>query len=389
MFNKTITLFKMFGFAVRVDLSWLIILGLVVWSLAGGVFPADYKGLDWNVYLLMGLGGALGLFASIVFHELCHSLVARRYGLQIKGITLFLFGGVAEMGEEPKSAKVEFFMAVAGPISSLLLAGIFMGLGAAGREWSPLVSAVFHWIGIINLFLAGFNMIPGFPLDGGRVLRSILWQFRGNLRWATMVASRVGGVFGMALMGLGFISILTGNAIGGLWYILIGMFLRGAAKQGYQQVLIRQALEGEHVRRFMNPQPVTVPPSLTLAGMVDDYVYRYHFKMFPVVDDGRLAGCVTTRQIKEIPQEEWAFRTVADVVEGCSGENTIAADADAMKALALMQKNQASRLMVVEDGRLVGIISLKDLLKFLSLKMELEAEPRRGPRPPDDTLPVL
>lgn len=375
MFGKKYTLFKMFGFQVHIDLSWLVIVALVVWSLAGGLFPMQYPGLAWWAYLLMGLAGALGLFASIVLHELSHSLVARRFGLPIKGITLFIFGGVAEMSEEPPSAKAEFVMAIAGPLASLALALLFyLGFLASEVAGATVLAAVLGWLAVINLILAVFNMLPGFPLDGGRVLRSILWQAKKDLRKATYIASRVGAIFGLLLIGLGFVNLLMLNPIGGLWWILIGWFLRMAAKQGYRQILIRQALQGEPIRRFMNTRPITVSPSLTVQELVDDYIYKYHYKMLPVVDQGRLAGCVTTRSIKDLPRSEWRRRTVGDIISPCDGENTVSSDEDAIRTLAIMNRNQLSRLMVVEGDELVGIIALKDLLNFLARKLELEAD---------------
>ncbi|MFP3936733.1 MAG: site-2 protease family protein [Phycisphaerae bacterium] len=385
MFGKTFRLFSLFGFEVKIDLSWLIIIALVVWSLSAAVFPDQYPNLSNWAYLAMGLGGAAGLFVSIVFHELCHSLVARRYGLPMKGITLFIFGGVAEMSEEPPSAKAEFMMAIAGPLSSVLLAGVAFGASALVMfaEGPKTVAGVLGWIALINAILVAFNLIPGFPLDGGRVLRSVLWQIKGDLRWATSAASRVGATFGLVLIGLGFVTLLFGSALGGLWWIFIGMFLRAAAKQGYQQVIIREALKGEPVRRFMNDNPVYVTPSTPLERLVEDYVYRLHFKMFPVVDEtGRLAGCVTTRHVSDVPRDRWPATTVGDIIEPCSEDNTISADTDAVHALSHMSSSGASRMMVVENGELAGMLSLKDLMDFLSLKLELESESKRA-HPPE------
>jgi len=388
MFGKSVTLFKMFGFAVRVDLSWLIIVTLVVWSLAAAVFPQMYQGLHWGTYLTMAFVAAFGLFASIVVHELSHSLVARRYGLPMKGITLFLFGGVAEMSDEPPSATAEFMMAVAGPIASAVICGAVLGLSLLTRAvgWPVAVTGVLRWIGYINGILVAFNLIPGFPLDGGRVLRAILWRRSGDLRAATRTASRVGAIFGAVLIGLGIVNLLLLNPIGGLWWILIGMFLRGAAKVGYQQVLIRQALQGEHVGRFMTADPITVPSSTTVDDLVNDFIYKYHYKMFPVVDDGRLTGCVTTQRLKHLPPDQWRQHTVGEVSSGCSEENTIAPEEDAIHAFTLMNRHQVSRLMVVENGRLQGILSLKDLLKFLSLKLELENSGGRKPQQVPDSI---
>ena len=373
MFGRRITLFKLLGFEVHIDLSWFIIALLVTWSLAKGLFPSYYKDLAPATYLWMGLCGAAGLFLSIVFHELCHSLVARRFGLPMKGITLFVFGGVAEMSEEPSNAKAEFLMAIAGPISSILL-GLTLSAVAAliGGILSPPMTGVIDYLASINFILAGFNLLPAFPLDGGRVLRAALWQWKKNLRWATRVAARLGSGFGMLLILLGIVNVVTGRLLGGIWQFMIGMFLRNAAQMSYQQVLIRKALEGETVQHFMKKDPVTAPSSLSLKDLVDEYIYNYHFKMYPVVEGGTLIGCVTTRHVKEIPRDQWAIRTVGDVARQCSSENTIGPAEDALQALSVMSKTGNSRLMVVDDGRLVGIITLKDIMGFLSVKLELD-----------------
>jgi Zn-dependent protease/predicted transcriptional regulator len=375
MFGNRIKLFKLLGFEVRVDWSWIIIAILIAWSLSKGLFPSYYKNLSPQTYWWMGIIGAAGLFLSIIAHEFSHSLVARKYGLPMKGITLFIFGGVAEMEDEPPSAKVEFMMAIAGPLCSILIALIFYGIHAAGKQagLAQPINGVVGYLGWINAILAGFNLLPAFPLDGGRVLRSILWGVKKNLRWATYVSSRIGSGFGILLIVLGVIQVFRGNFVGGMWWFLIGMFLQGAAKASYQQLLTRRALEGEPVRRFMKTDAITVPPSISLEQVVEDYVYKYHFKMFPVVEDhDRLLGCITTKQIKEIPRADWGRRTVGDVASQCTPENTIEPQADAMKALSTMKQTGASRLMVVEGGHLVGILALKDLLELLSLKVELE-----------------
>jgi len=376
MFGKKIHLFTLFGFKVGVDFSWVFLAVLITWSLATGVFPSYSKGLPRSTYWWMGAVGALGLFGSIIFHEFCHSIVARRFGLAMKGITLFIFGGVAEMQEEPRSAKVEFLMAIAGPLSSAALAGVFYLLYEAAKTGglAQSVTGVLGYLTLLNLILAAFNLVPAFPLDGGRVLRSILWAARGNLRWATRVASQLGAAFGLFLIVVGVISFVTGYIISGVWYFLIGMFIRGASQMSYRQLLVRGALGGEQVSRFMESQPVVVSSSLSIEELVDEYFYRYHYKMFPVSDGDSLLGCVSTKQVKEVPREQWSERTVSEVVEPCAGENTVTSSTDAMQALAIMNRTGNSRLMVVDGGRLMGIITLKDLLRFFALKMDLEGD---------------
>jgi Zn-dependent protease/CBS domain-containing protein len=376
MFGKRIKLFKLLGFQVNIDLSWIIIAVLITWSLAAGLFPYLYPDLERETYWLMGAVGALGLFISIVAHEFCHSLVARKFGMPMKGITLFIFGGVAEMGDEPPTAKAEFAMAIVGPLSSIAIAIIFYLIHRAGVAggWDTPVNGVIYYIAYINGILAAFNLLPAFPLDGGRVLRSILWGVKGNLRWATRVSSAIGSAFGIGLIVLGIFQFIYGNIIGGLWMFLIGMFLKSAAQMSYQQLLVRKALEGEKVSRFMNTNPLTVQESITVGQLVEDYIYKHHYKMFPVMSGDKLVGCITTRQVKEIPREAWSRETIREAASQCSPENSISPDTDAIKALAMMNQSGVSRLLVVQDGRLVGIVTLKDLLDFFSLKVELEEQ---------------
>ncbi len=376
MFGRKIHLFTLFGFDVGIDFTWVFLAVLVAWSLASYLFPVYYQGYSRGIYWAMGVAGALGLFFSIVFHEFWHSMVARRFGLPMRGITLFIFGGVAEMEDEPANAKTEFLMAIAGPVSSVVLGGVFLLIywGGAAAHWPMYVWGVLHYLGWLNIILAIFNMIPAFPLDGGRVLRSILWSVKGDIRWSTRVAAAFGSGFGMLLIILGLLTFITGNIVTGIWYFVIGMFIRGAAQMSYRQVLIRRAFGGETIERFMQTNPITVPPWITIHDLVNDYFYRYHYKMFPVTTDGTLAGCITSKQIKDVPREEWDLRRVEDVLAPCSIENVIPPDTDAMKALTIMNRTGNSRLMVVDGDHLVGVVTLKDMLKFLNLKMDLEGD---------------
>lgn len=376
MFGKSVPIIKLLGFEIKIDPSWIIVLFLMIWSLSLGVFPQYYQGLSSTTYWWMGIFGAIGLFVSIVIHELFHSLVARRFGLSIRGITLFMFGGVAEMTEEPANAKTEFYMALAGPVTSIALGMIFYSTYLILKRLgvSMGITGIFGYLGIINWALAGFNLIPAFPLDGGRILRSILWWRKKDLRWATRIASRMGEIFGFTLIFLGVFSIFRGSFVGGIWLFLIGMFLQNASQVSMQRLMISKALEGETVRRFMKPDPVTIPDTMTLKEAVEDYIYRYHYKMFPVVRNSKLVGCLTTRDIKVIPKEKWSTQTAGEVSKSCSIDNTIHPDTDATQALSLMNRTGNSRLMVVENDQLIGVITLKDLLQFFSLKMELEGD---------------
>ncbi len=373
MFGKSIKLFTLMGFEVKIDLSWVVLAALITWSLAAGVFPHYIKGLGEATYWWMGAVGTVGLFVSIVLHELSHSVVARRFGLAMRGITLFIFGGVAEMEEEPPSAKAELLMAVAGPAASIVIGGVCLAVARLGDSmaWPIEAIGVVGYLGYINLLLAAFNLIPAFPLDGGRVFRSILWWIKGNLRWATRIASVVGSAFAFLLIFLGIVNFIQGALISGIWWFVLGLFLNNASQVSYRQVVTRRALEGEPVRRFMRADPVTVPPSISVERLVEDYIYTHHYKMLPVIDGDRLLGCVTTRQVKDVPREEWGRRAVQELVQPCSQDNTVSPDTDATKALGMMSRTGSSRLMVVENGRLVGVIGLKDLLRFISLKVDL------------------
>jgi len=284
MFGKRIDLFKLFGFEVRIDLSWVILAIFIAWSLSAGLFPFRYEGLSSQTYWIMGIVGAIGLFFSIVVHELSHSLVAGHFGMPIHGITLFLFGGVAEMKKEPPSPRAEFMMAIAGPLSSILLAAVFYMIAQITQNagWSEAVYGVIKYLAWINGILAVFNLVPAFPLDGGRVLRAALWGWKKDLKWATRIAAGFGSGFGLFLILMGILQFFGGNFIGGMWWFFIGMFVRSAAKMSYSQLLVRKALQGETVGRFMKKEPVTVPPSTTVEELVEDFIYRHQFKILTV-----------------------------------------------------------------------------------------------------------
>ncbi|HEY9685893.1 MAG TPA: site-2 protease family protein [Coleofasciculaceae cyanobacterium] len=378
MFRRGIPLFNMFGFKVRLDASWFFLALLITWTLATGFFPFTYPGLSYGGYLWMGLSVAVGLFFSIIVHEFAHSWVARRFGMPMGGITLFLFGGVAEMEHEATSPKMEFWMALAGPATSVLVMLLFGGVTLLGLRagWPTPVTGVTSYLSTLNGILAVFNMVPAFPLDGGRVLRSALWQWKKNLQWATRITSNLGSWFGVFLIVMGILRMLEGAFIGGLWSVLIGLFLRGAAGASYRQLIMQRELEGEPVRRFMQTEVITVPPSLPLPELINSHFYRSYHKRYPVTQEGRLAGYVDLDQVRRTPQQEWAYLQVGDIATPANPESTIEADADAMSALKRLSRDGgAEPLMVVQNNQLVGLLSLQDLQRFLSMKMKLEGEP--------------
>jgi Zn-dependent protease len=373
MFGRPVSLFSVFGFEIKIDISWLLLAALITWSLASGFFPEAYKGLPTAAYWWMGAAGAVGLFLSIIVHELTHSLVARHYGISIKGITLFIFGGVANIEKEPPHPKAEFLIAIVGPLSSCFL-GLFSFLLFNFGErngWPVTANGVLDYLFWMNMILAVFNLIPAFPLDGGRILRSALWKWKKDIRWSTGVAAQIGSGFGLLLIIMGVITIVRGNFMGGLWWFLIGMFVRSAAQISYRQLLARSLFHTKKVKDLMVKNPVTVPRSISLEEFIRDYVYKYHFQAYPVLSFGRLSGCVFVRQIASIPREEWARYTVGAVSLPCNEEITIGPEEDADKALEIMNRTGNSRLLVVDGEQLEGIIALKDMLALLSLKVEL------------------
>jgi Zn-dependent protease len=370
MFLHRVRLFTLAGVSVWVDASWIVFAILIVWTLAVGVFPSVAPGLPVATYWWMGIAGAIVFFFSIIFHELSHSLVARRFNIPITGITLFIFGGVAELHQEPTNAKSEFWMAAAGPASSMVLGTVLLILAGSGLFPRP-IDSVLSYLGSINWALAIFNLAPAFPLDGGRILRSVLWWWKRDFRRATLIASQFGAAFGILLIVYGGLEMFRGAVVTGIWLFLIGLFLNGAAGAARQQMIVTQVFSGRKVCSLMNAQPVSVSPDLSLRTLVEDYFYRYHFRMFPVVRSGTLLGCITAAKLRSIPQAEWGNTTVGEAADRCSANNTITADNDALEALAKMRRAGSSQLLVIADGQLRGILTLTDMLQFLSINIAL------------------
>lgn len=380
-------LFRLLGTPVYVDPSWLIVLALLTWSVAGSFpgllrdFYPDEPSLPEYAYGVMGLVTSVAFFACILLHELGHALVARAEGMPGHGITLFLFGGVAEASDGAPSAGAEFRTAVAGPAVSVCLIGLFGTLFRVGLATGcprPVV-IVAGFLDVLNVAVLALNLIPVFPLDGGRVLRAFVWAVTGSPARSTRWAAPAGR-FAWVLIGGGLLQLFLGEWLGGIWILLTGLFLHQAAQVADGQVLVRQALRGERVRLLMNPEPVVVAPSLDLLTWVNDYVLRCHRKAFPVVADGRLEGIVTTRSLAEVPREQWPERTVGEVMGRDVQAVSVGPDADAVEALGRMQQSGSSRLLVTEGDRLLGILSLKDLLRCLDLKIARDDEEDDFPR---------
>jgi Zn-dependent protease len=368
------------GIPIRVHASWFLVFLFVTWSLATGYLPDALPGLSDFRYWGMGAVAAVLLFVSVLLHELGHSYVAQRYRIPIGQITLFLFGGVAQMRAEPPSPKAEFLIAIAGPIVSFALGAFSLGLAAAS-EWWPLSSGgqgfgvLGGLLGLVNVQLGLFNLIPGFPLDGGRALRAGLWAWGNDFQRATSRAALVGLGFGVLLAGFG--ALLLGGAIGGLfdpstasnggWLMFIGAFLFGAAWSTRKQVRLRMALARATVRDVMVRAVVTMPPQVSLQTAVDDYFVAYGYGGFPVVDDGRVLGVITVEDVQTVPQGLWSWRTVEDVMRPASTDLFIAPDASMMQALEGMVRTGYDRLVVIDAGRPVGLVTRPAVAQFLQL----------------------
>ena len=284
--TKGIKLFKVLGIQVSLDYTWFIVLVLFSWSLAYGYFPMKNPGFGTGTYLAMGIISALMLFACVLVHELSHSYTANRLGMDIHEITLFIFGGVARLTKEPEDGATELKIAIAGPVASLVLAALFYGASRAiDPETYPLLKSVLSYLAFINFMLLAFNMIPGFPLDGGRVFRAIWWMKTGDIDRATKIASSIGKGFAVFLIAMGLIQIFMGNFVGGLWFVFIGVFVQQAAEGGYQQIVIKKALEGLKVKDLMSKPVITVEGSMSISEAVEEFFFKFHHAAFPVMTE--------------------------------------------------------------------------------------------------------
>jgi Zn-dependent protease/CBS domain-containing protein len=368
MLNTSIRLFKLWGIPVEVNMSWLLVLALMTWTFATGYYPSLYPGAFGLLQLwVLGFMTAMLLFLSILMHEFSHSIVASRNGMPIKKITLFMFGGVAQMERDVEKPQSELKTAAAGPAMTVLLALAFFGLSLVFRE-SAMAFALLRSLMRINIIVLVFNMIPGFPLDGGRILRAAIWYRSGNLSKATRIASRVGRGFAVLLIVIGFINFFAGNFIGGLWMVFIGFFLHQAAQASYTNVAMREAIEHLRVADVMRSGVVTVDTSTTLRSLVDDYFLKHHFDSYPVLEGGRLVGVISLKHVKNVERERWADVTVAAVMDGNVSRFALHPLDPAERVVDLIMRKGYGRLPVVtEDGAVVGIVTRRDLMEALKL----------------------
>lgn len=365
---------SIFGFEIRIDFSWFIIFFLILWSFSVGVFPAQVPGQPRELYLIMGTLAALLFFASLLAHEIAHSLVARAKGIPVEGITLFIFGGMARMRLEAEDPRDEFQIAAVGPLSSLAIAGLFALVwwlgGLAG--WHPAITIAAAYLAFLNALLAVFNLMPGFPLDGGRVFRALVWRLTGDPTKATRWAAAAGRWFGYLLMAFGALQLFAGAVLGGMWLIFIGWFLQNAAGMSLRQYVVRHLLEGVGAREIMTADPDCVPADLSVQELVDTCFLEKKHHAFPVIEDGRPVGLVTLQHVKRLPRREWPGRQVRDVMRSAEGI-VVAPRESVSRVLEIMQEAGERRVLVVRDGHLAGLISASDVAAWLQREEELEA----------------
>jgi Zn-dependent protease/CBS domain-containing protein len=379
---------RLFGINIHIDWSWIFIFMLITWQLAVAVFPVFHPGLDLLPLLGFSVAASLLFFGSVLAHELAHSLMAKALGLPVRRITLFIFGGVSNIEREPPSPGTEFWVTVVGPLTSFILGIIFLyiGLSPVGGQVQNLPQALaglgpmytlLFWLGSINILLAVFNLIPGFPLDGGRILRSIIWKITNNLRRATRIASMVGHavawlfiITGIAMV-FGFtVPIFGTGLLGGLWLAFIGWFLNNAAAQSYQQVVVQDMLEGVSVSRLMRSEPPTVEPDLPVSALVYDHLMGTDERAFPVLDQGRLVGLVCLEDVRKVPREDWDRLRISEIMTPSEELEVISPREDATQALEKISRRDINQVPVVHNGELVGLLRRQDIMRWLQLHSE-------------------
>ncbi len=365
---------KIFGIDIYIHISWVIILVLLTWSLAVGWFPVLYHGFSAVTYWVLGFIAAVLLFVSVLLHELAHSVVARARGLPVKNITLFIFGGVSNIEKEPGSPGVEFQMAVVGPLTSLLIGVLAFVLFFLLGQYSSALAAILWYLGLANILLGIFNLIPGFPLDGGRVLRSIVWKIDGNLRRATRIVTVVGQIIAYLFILVGIWLFFVGYFIDGLWLGFIGWFLLSSAQSANSEVMLQSVFRGVTVSEVMNTAPTTVPANISLQKLVDEYFLPLGLRSAFVIQGDRLAGLITLSDIRHVPREEWGQTPVGLAMIPRDRLHIVSPQQSLNDVLPLMAGRDVNQLPVVQDERLVGVLSRDAIVRYLEIRRNLGLE---------------
>ena len=358
---------KIFGVKIKIHYTWLIIFFLITWSLAVSYMPLQFPGLSDIIYWIIGSISAISLFVSVLVHELAHSYVALKQGIEVPSITLFLFGGVSEIAEEPKSPNDEAKMALVGPLSSFVISALFVLLWfvAVTLDLGPFIIAPFSYIAIINALLGGFNILPAFPLDGGRVLRAVLWKWKNNLIVATKLSTKISEAIAYIMIGTGFIMTFYFSLFTGLWIVFIGWFLKNGSEASLKQTLISQALSDVKVKEIMNSQVVTISSTTTISDAFEQYFANYTHGGFPVTKNEKIDGIITFGDLKNITKEKMQSTLVSDVMTPREKLIWVSPDEPAVEAILKLSKNNIGRLPVLKEDKLVGIITRSDLMKAI------------------------
>ncbi len=379
MFPARFRLFTLLGFAISIDISWFFLAFYLVVSLTR-YFPTVVPHQNFYTYVVMGILGALGVFASIILHELAHAVMALNFGLPIGGITLFIFGGVAELKQEPKTPRSEFWVAIVGPVASVIVAGVCYISSVVFRSAElPALSGVLAFLALMNTVLALFNLAPAFPLDGGRILRSIIWWRTGNFRRATRIASMFGTIFGGFLVIAGLVQIVEGNSLGGTWQLLIGIFVAAAASQARNHTNAAENLKGVSVADLMDRSPLSVGPDITVEALVKDFIYGMNCKFIIVAENGKAFGYIVPEQIRHVLQSQWRDTFARTIAEQFTHDTVVSPAASAMEALRKLQSNGIRHLAVLEGNSLVGTVSETNFLNYITVREELEAPAKALP----------
>lgn len=371
MLGTGIPLGRLFGIRIRLHFSWFIIFALLTWILTTSHFPERW-GFEFQTALVISLVTSLLVFSCILAHELAHSLVAKALGIPVPSIVLFILGGVSEMTAEPKKPRAEFWLAIAGPATSLCLGLLFWGIWTLTQDTSEHVAAVAELVSGVNILVAVFNMIPGFPMDGGRVLRSILWWRTGNLRSATQTASIVGRGIGYLFILGGIVLIFSHHLLNGLWMIFLGWFIQNLAAGSYREVAMRDKLHGHTVSEAMTHECIVVTPEVTIEQLVTDYILRFGHRCFPVEKEGHLVGLVTLHDVKAVPHEIRTSAVVEEIMVPLHALKWVRPDEDLSHAMQLLIDGDINQLPVMEDGTVVGMIGRDNVLSFLKSQADLE-----------------
>jgi len=370
MNRNTIPLGRILGIPIGLDYSWFLVFALITWTLATSYFPNEFRNWPDAQYWIVGAVTALMLFVSVLLHELGHSVVALRYKIPVRSITLFIFGGVAQIGAEPPSAGAEFWIALAGPLVSLALAIFFRVSQLISGSLDPLLALV-KYLAYINGTLVLFNLIPGFPLDGGRVFRAVVWGITHSLRRATLVAASLGRFIAFVFILVGAWQMFTGNLGNGLWIAFIGWFLESAASSQVQQQTIHDLLSGHRVADVMNRNYTIIPADATLQQLVDLHILGSGRRSFVVTQGDQVLGLLTVHRIKEAPQTEWPRTTTAQVMIPVEQMKRVRPEAELWEALEKMDMDGVNQLPVMMNGQLLGMLSRDGIIGFLRTRREL------------------